>query len=422
MMLVEPGLQTAARLKLPNALRSSFEPALFWITLASGTSIVFSIAVSQILMGIGLLMVLIRPSSFVFPPIKAPLTLFFAWTVLSDVLSGHPVDGFPQIKKFFVFAIVVLISRAFRNVLHVTSLFFAWVGVGVLSAADGFVHLLARYHEAIRLNSNSYDFYLDDRIKGFANHWMTFGAEQMIILLMLLAYLLFGCPRRWRTLWWICAGILWLSLMLGLTRCIFLLGVPVGVIYLLAVAKPWTLALTPVIAVLSWVAVPFQVHERVESVLAPHGDLDSNSQRAVSRRVGWEMVKAHPWFGLGPEQIRPQFLSYVPPEVPHPLPRGWYGHLHNVYFQYAAERGVPALLFVLWLIGRMVADFIKALRSHSVSQSSRWVLHGAIAMIGAILAQGWFEHNLGDSEVLTMFLIVTAGTYVVIRSETRLCS
>jgi O-antigen ligase len=422
MMLVERDLEPQVRINKWNALRSRYDQALFWITFASGTSIVFSIAVSQILMGAGLLMVLIRPSPHVFPPIKAPLALFFAWTVLSAVLSGHLVDGFPQIKKFFVFAIVVLISRSFRNVVHVTTLFFAWVVLGVLSAADGFAHLLARYHEAIRLNWNSYDFYLDDRIKGFANHWMTFGAEQMIILLLLLAYLLFACPRRWRILGWACAGLLWLSLMLGLTRCIFLLGVPVGAIYLLAVSKPWTLALTPVIATLSWVAAPFQVHERVESVLSPHGDLDSNAQRAVSRRTGWEMVKAHPWFGLGPEQIRPQFLSYVPPDVQHPLPRGWYGHLHNVYLQYAAERGVPALFFFLWLIGRMVADFTKALWSHAVSQRGRWVVHGAIAVIGAILAEGFFEHDFGDSEVLTMFLIVTTGAYVVTRSESRLCS
>ena len=92
--------------------------------------------------------------------------------------------------------------------------------------------------------------------------------------------------------WVVLRGILWISLMLGLTRSIFLLGLPVGMVYLLWSFKPWTLALIPVIALISYVAVPFQVRERVRSVVTPHGDLDSNTQRSVTRRAGWEMVKA----------------------------------------------------------------------------------------------------------------------------------
>ena len=46
------------------------------------------------------------------------------------------------------------------------------------------------------------------------------------------------------------------------------------------------------------------------------------------------------------------------------------------------------------------------------------MLHGAIAMILAILAEGVFEYNLGDSEVLTIFLAVLAFGYIAVR-ETR---
>jgi len=42
-------------------------------------------------------------------------------------------------------------------------------------------------------------------------------------------------------------------------------------------------------------------------------------------------------------------------------------------------------------------------------------------VILAILAEGFFEYNLGDSEVLTMFLVVTTGAYVAIRREPRVC-
>jgi O-antigen ligase len=134
------------------------------------------------------------------------------------------------------------------------------------------------------------------------------------------------------------------------------------------------------------------------------------------------MVRRHPWFGLGPEEIRPSFEAYVPAGIPRPLPPGWYGHLHNIYFQYAAERGIPALCFLLWMIGKMVIDFARALRSGTVSPQRRYILHGAIAVVIAVLAAGFFEYNLGDSEVLTMFLAVTTAAYATIRMDGETCS
>jgi putative inorganic carbon (HCO3(-)) transporter len=177
-----------------------------------------------------------------------------------------------------------------------------------------------------------------------------------------------------------------------------------------------------VLALASYLAMPFQVRERVWSVVSPHGDMDSNTFRTVTRRTGLEMVRAHPWFGLGPEQIRPQFNAWVPRDIPRPLPPGWYGHLHNIYLQYAAERGIPALCFLLWMISRMVKDFARALYSRAIPQQHRYILHGAIAVIGAVLAAGFFEYNLGDSEVLTMFLVVTTAAYVAIRTGSETCS
>ncbi len=40
------------------------------------------------------------------------------------------------------------------------------------------------------------------------------------------------------------------------------------------------------------------------------------------------------------------------------------------------------------------------------------MLHGAIAAILAIFAEGFAEYNLGDSEVLTLFLAVVAFGYI----------
>jgi putative inorganic carbon (hco3(-)) transporter len=381
----------------------------FYLTFASAVSILLSIAISQILMALALAALLYSGEPLRLP-LKLPLTAIVLTTVIALLLSPDPYRGLPQVRKFYVFAILLLVSSTVTTLARLRTLVIAWAAVASVSAVSGFVQFFARRHEAILEHANNYDFFLDDRIRGFAGHWMTFGGELMIVLLLLASALLFA-RRPERIAACLCLPVLWAALVLNLTRSIFLLGVPVGVLYLLWRWNRWALALVPLLAVLGFFAAPFQVRDRVISVIRPHGQVDSNSHRLITRRTGWEMVKAHPWFGLGPEQIGPQFDAYVPPDIPRPLPQGWYGHLHNIYLQYAAERGIPGLLAILWLIGRALRDFLRVLRSGRIASDAVWLVHGAVAAILAVLAEGLFEYNLGDSEVLTMFLAVVACGY-----------
>ena len=112
------------------------------------------------------------------------------------------------------------------------------------------------------------------------------------------------------------------------------------------------------------------VRARVISIYQPHGDLDSNLHRNITRRVGIEMIKAHPWFGIGPEMPGKEFDRYLPPDIKQPLPHGFYGHLHNVYLQFGAERGIPALIAFLWMIGKMLTDWWRRTRSMSPPKPS----------------------------------------------------
>ena len=95
------------------------------------------------------------------------------------------------------------------------------------------------------------------------------------------------------------------------------------------------------------------------------------------------------------------------------MPSGWYGHLHNIYLHYAAERGVPAMLILVWMLLLMLVDFQKALRTLPPGPGDRrFILHGATAVVLATMVAGLFELNLGDSEVLTMFLVIAGCGYV----------
>ena len=99
--------------------------------------------------------------------------------------------------------------------------------------------------------------------------------------------------------------------MLGLTRGVFLIGLPAGAAYLLFNWKRWSLIAIPIALLLVAVCMPFQVKERMISVIHPHGNDDSNLRRIIFTRVGLRMVAAHPWLGVGPQRVEPEFMAYV---------------------------------------------------------------------------------------------------------------
>jgi putative inorganic carbon (hco3(-)) transporter len=386
----------------------------YYLAFGSAVGVLFSISVSQLLLALAIASLLLSGEKIRIPPVRLPLVLFFLLTVVSMMASPDPLGGMPQIRKFFVFAMLVVIYSSFHSMRQVRALVLAWAGAATLSAGLGLAQFLERRHQALVQHADNYGFFLDGRITGFASHWMTFGGEEMVALLMLASFLLFARDRKWKRIFLPPALLLWATITLGMTRCIFLLGVPLGMIYLLWNRKRALMLVVPAVAAIGLAAAPQAIRQRVVSVVQPHGDVDSNSHRAVCRAAGWEMVKAHPWLGLGPEQVGKQFEKFVPARISRPLPHGWYGHLHNIYLQYAAERGVPALLCLLWFVAGCLANFFRHVNRRSTGPAARFVLHGSIAVILAILAEGLFEYNLGDSEVLTMFLAAVACGYVAV--------
>ena len=175
----------------------------------------------------------------------------------------------------------------------------------------------------------------------------------------------------------------------------------------------------PVALLLIALLAPASIRERFSSMLKP-GKVDSNQFRIVTLRTGLEMIRAHPWFGLGPEEVKLQFDRYVPPDIPRPLPEGWYGHLHNIYLQYAAERGIPTMLLMLWMLAQILWDCLRRVWRLPPGRSDlKFVLHGAVAVAIATMIAGCFEYNLGDSEVLIMFLVVVGCAYAAMDCEAK---
>jgi len=397
--------------------RPELERAAFWVTFAACVSIVVSIAASQILMGAAIVLLVASRTRLRLPPVWLPMTLFMTGTVVSWLISGDLRRGLPQIRKFYVWAILLLVFSVFRHLREVRWAVAAWTVLATGSALYSFVQFAGKYEKAAAAQQSFYLSYVDARITGFMGHWMTFGGEEMVVLLSLAAFLFFApVGKRLRAAGWFCAGILLVSMVLGFTRGIWL-GTMAGGIYLLWFRRRWLVALVPV-AILAAMAVG-PLRERAVSLFQPHGDRDSNRFRVVVWRTGLEMIRAHPWFGVGLEQVGPQIEKYVPRDIARPLPPGYYGHLHNIYIHYAAERGIPAMLAMMWFIGQALWDFAKTLWRRRPSGDARFVLHAAVAVIIGLLVVGCVEYNLGDSEVLTMFLTTVCFGYLAKESVER---
>ncbi len=403
---------------LKTAVDENVSSQLLLTLAASSTiAILFSIAVAQVLLGVGIVVLLAQRKSWRLPPVMLPLGLFFLWTVIAKTIAQGPLTPSAQLRKFYVYLILIVVFAAARRALDARWILLGICAAGTLSAIWSVVQFGRRTLEARAAGAEFYEYYLPNRTTGFMSHWMTFSAEMLVVLAISAAFLLFGArDRRWMLLASSAAVLSTVAIVLNLTRGVWL-AAGAAMIYLLAAWRPkWLLALPPALGLVYFLS-PATVQERAISIVRPKGTTDSNQHRYVTWRTGLAMIEAYPVFGLGPERVETRFQEFVPADIARPLPTGWYGHLHNVYLQIAAERGLPALILLLWVLLSFARDWGRALRSLGPGRGDlQFALQAAMAVLVGTLVNGFFEYNLGNSEPLHLFLAVSACGYVAYTS------
>jgi O-antigen ligase len=124
---------------------------------------------------------------------------------------------------------------------------------------------------------------------------------------------------------------------------------------------------------------------------------DSSRDRYYMWQAGLDMIMDKPIFGQGTGMILDAYPKFRWQGAPNPNAP----HLHNNFIQIAAERGLPCLVFLGWLL------FLLGREAFRVRASSRF---GPVVLValGATLSAGMFEYNLGDSEILMVILLLAA--------------
>lgn len=327
-------------------------------------------------------------------PLLAFLGLYCLLLVLSVAASEDPERSSGGLSELFNVLTLVLAVALVAGERDVRRVFDVLMVVGAVVAVWGLAQYLGGYGD------------IDNRIRGPFSHYMTFAGFLMVVDLLLVSSLLEPARRRqaWR---WGVLVLVNVALLGSLTRSAWV-GLFLALTLLVLIRAPRLLALYLPAAVLLVLLAPVPVLQRIGSI--PDLSDRSNYDRLCMMEAGLHMIAARPMLGLGPEMVEERYPIYRPPSAP----RYQVPHLHNSFFQLAAERGLLSLAAYLGMMGSALFACWRGYRSEGGARGPRADLHlGVMVALAAFNLAGLFEHNWGDTEVQRVVLFLLAVPFIL---------
>jgi len=394
---------TPAAEAAPRTLRERLRGGLF----ASHLLTTWALGLSNALLGLAILVApLLGPVRL---PAERPARRMLAMAGLYLLLLAGAIGAsravslsaraFSEIFSFATFGFALVWIRGERRVRWLLD---GLVLVGAFVALSGLAQVLLGYGD------------IERRIRGPFSHYMTFAGTLLLIDLVLIARMLLRRERRTGhgpTAWldrpavaWTALVVLNLALIGSLTRSAWI-ALVAALAGITALVRPRLLLWAPVVALGFLLLAPVPVVSRVLSITAV-GEA-SNYDRIAMAEAGARMVDERPLLGVGPDMVKHLYPLYRHPTAPRLLTP----HLHNAYVQLAAERGLPALLVYLGLVGCALVAAWNGFRAGAAAgrPGVRADLHlGVLAALVGFSIAALFENNWGDTEVQRLVLFLLA--------------
>jgi hypothetical protein len=253
------------------------------------------------------------------------------------------------------------------------------------------------------------------RASGWTRHYETFSETLQILAQLALGLSLASLQRRAARRKFIyfavtATSLLVLGIALAAMRTVLIaFGIGAAVMALRATRGRTRLIVTMVIALAIFCGALAIRRTRPAGALtlADH----SASLRWQVARVGLSRMMLHPVFGHGMDAVKNHWAEWG-------FPGTDVIHLHSTPLQIAFERGLPALLFWLWLMG---ACWLMAARSEKLFReltdaNRHGFLLGATGAIAGFFASSLVNYNFGDAEVILVFWWLM-GTVALLSAE-----
>jgi O-antigen ligase len=281
-------------------------------------------------------------------------------------------------------------------------------------------HLLAGNNALQQLGINAWARGRDWRATGFFGHWVTY-AELLQLIASLTMGLFLSLPTK--------RGITGIFLLLSLVLMLLSLGLTVtraswiafaiSATLLLAISvSRRTLIAAGVVAIPLVLAGVFVLQQKRSIGFFDRRD-QSTSWRETVWREGFDLLVSKPrhlLVGVGIDSIKGHWREWGLFDNGR-LP---IGHMHSNLLQIAVERGVPALIVWLILLGlyaRMLWGVVRKFADDGEQWIARGIALGALGGLLGFFVSGIVHYNWGDSEVVTVLYFIMGLSLVVAKTR-----
>jgi len=256
----------------------------------------------------------------------------------------------------------------------------------------------------------------DWRATGFYGIWITYAEVLQLIASLALGLFLGLSKKKSQTallLLIAIAGMIF-ALAMTVTRASWIgLAISVALMLLLTTSRK-TVLIVCACAIPLIIASVFLLKEKRSVGFLDRSD-QSTSWRQMVWREGFDLLISKPrhlLVGVGQDSIKTYWREWgLFDNGRQPV-----GHMHSNLLQLALERGIPALLAWLVLIG-LYARMLWQLQRRSTDDFQRGLALGALGGLAGFFSSGLVHYNWGDSEVVTVLYFIMGLSLVIERLE-----
>jgi O-antigen ligase len=253
------------------------------------------------------------------------------------------------------------------------------------------------------------------RPTGLMNHPNNLAHYMVIVLPPALAVVLLGPRRQPPALWWLAIGLTGgagMALLLTLSRggwASFLLAalVVVAIYVRRGLIGCRQLGFMTMLAVAGAILLVLAYPNVLLRLTAP--DSRSLESRVLLADMAYTIIRANPWVGVGFGEFNRAAFQYVAPlyaNVSEDFQQQLHGSVaHNHFLLFAAELGIPAVLFFIYLLWRFVRQMWPLTRWRDPGSFTL-----AIGLTGAMVGQALFLNSDNYYTDIRVFLLwLSAG-------------